>query len=186
MNAQNTLLASHAFVMAKWDLQAELHRNPSNPRREYGQVPTAPSLASGETVAQVGQRQWWNSSGNSRFWVEHAVGLVADCVWHCMHSNHKPRTQKYTQTPPYTHSAQAKTNKTPSTCMPSSRVSVLPGFLQSAQRQDAKSQLWIFLVGPSLKRGFCNSYLRTARTRAPEVTLELNWASWRKETVCLC
>lgn len=67
--AKNALIPSYAFIIVKWDLQDELQRNPSNPRREYGQVPIAPLLGSWQIVTLVNQRQWSNSPENSRFWV---------------------------------------------------------------------------------------------------------------------
>lgn len=67
--AKNTLIPSYTFIIVKWDLQGELHRNPSNAMREFDQVPIAPLLASWQIVTLVNQRQWSNSPKNSRFWV---------------------------------------------------------------------------------------------------------------------
>lgn len=56
--AKNALIPSYTFMIVKWDLQDKLHRNPSNPRIESGQVPIAPLLASWQIVPLVNPRQW--------------------------------------------------------------------------------------------------------------------------------
>lgn len=110
--AENTLIPWYAFIIVECNLQDELHRNPSNPRRKFGQVPIAPLLASWQIVTVVNQRQWSISPENRRFWVEHTMDVGA-----------------HAQTPPNKGTAQARTNKTHNICTPSGWVSVFPNFL---------------------------------------------------------